>query len=234
MAMKTMIIAGILIAGISFYGYAQKTEARAAESFDKIDVFGKVVVDLMKGDKEKVIIESQEVDPGKVTTKVTNKTLKISIAEDIFAAAKSVRVIVTYVQLYEVRSKGGADVRSEVPLKADRIVYEASTGGNIYADVDVKNLEASIGQGSLIYISGKADSQLITANSGGIYSGYGVECKETEVKVSTKAKAKVYAGEILNAQATTGGWIGFQGNPKQKIIKTSLGGKIEATIEDEE
>lgn len=232
--MKTMIIAGILIAGISFYGYAQKTEARAAESFDKIDVFGKVVVDLMKGDKEKVIIESQEVDPGKVTTKVTNKTLKISIAEDIFAAAKSVRVIVTYVQLYEVRSKGGADVRSEVPLKADRIVYEASTGGNIYADVDVKNLEASIGQGSLIYISGKADSQLITANSGGIYSGYGVECKETEVKVSTKAKAKVYAGEILNAQATTGGWIGFQGNPKQKIIKTSLGGKIEATIEDEE
>lgn len=232
--MKNMIIAGILIAGISFYGYAQKTEARAAESFDKIDVFGKVVVDLMKGDKEKVIIESQEVDPGKVITKVTNKTLKISMAEDIFAAAKSVRVIVTYVQLYEVRSKGGADVRSEVPLKADRIVYEASTGGNIYVDVDVKNLEASIGQGSLIYISGKADSQLITANSGGIYSGYGVECKETEVKVSTKAKAKVYAGEILNAQATTGGWIGFQGNPKQKIIKTSLGGKIEATIEDEE
>lgn len=232
--MKKLMMAGLLIAGISFCGQAQKTEARSAEPFDKIDVFGKVVVDLIKGDKEKVIVESQEIDPGKVSTKVTNKTLKISMAEDIFAAAKSVRIIVTYVQLYEIHSRGGADVRSEVPLKADRVVYEASTGGNIYVDVDVKNLEASIGQGSLIYISGKADSQLVTANSGGIYSGYGVDCKETEVKVSTKAKAKVYAGEVLNAQAATGGWIGFQGNPKQKIIKTSLGGKVEATVEDED
>lgn len=232
--MKRMLIAGLLIFSMGYFGYAQKTEARSAEPFDKLEVFGKLVVELVKGDKEKIIIESQEIDPGKITTKVSNKTLKISMAEDLFASAKSVRIIVTYVQLYEIRSKGGAEVRSESPVKADRLVYEAVTGGNIYVDVDVKSLEASIGQGSLIYISGKADSQLIMANSGGVYSGYEVECRETEVKVSTKAKAKVFAQEVLNAQAATGGWIGYQGNPKQKIIKTNLGGKVEATMEEEE
>lgn len=232
--MRKIALIGIGVLFACIQATAQKVEVRSAESFDKLEVFGKVVVDLVKGNQEKIAIESQEIDPGKITTKVSGKTLKISMAEDIFAPEKSVRVLVTYVQLYEIRSKGGADVRSEVPLKADRVVYEAVTGGNIYVDVEAKTLEVSVGQGSLVYISGKADSQLISVGSGGVYSGYGVECRETEVKATTKAKAKVFAGEILNAQATTGAWIGYQGNPKQKIVKTSLGGKIEATIPEED
>jgi len=229
---RSFVVLFVLLACFSLN--AQKTEERPVSSFDKLDVFGNIVVDLIKGNQEKVVVESQEIALDRITTKMDGKSLKISMAADLCSSEKTVRILITYVQLYEIRSKGGADIRSDVPITADRLVYEAVTGGNIYVDVNVKALEASVGQGSLISISGKASSEEINVNSGGIFSGYDMECDEVNVNATTKAKAKVYAGKTLNARATTGGWIGYQGHPAQKIVKTSLGGKIEETVPEEQ
>jgi hypothetical protein len=218
-----------LFAGLS----AQKTETRTISSFDKLDVFGNVIVELTKGTQEKLEVESQEIELNKITTKMDGRTLKISMSKDIYAAGKTVRILITYVQIYEIYSRGGADVKAEAPLTADRLVFEASTGGNIYVDVDTKTLQASVGQGSLIVSAGKTVNQEIEVNSGGVFSAFDLDCQETLVKANSKGRAKINTTKSLTATASTGGWVGFKGNPPIRDTKTNFGGTVEVATGEE-
>lgn len=224
--MKGIILAfsGLLLFAVVS---AQKSETRNISAFDKLEVFGNVVVELTKGTEEKCVVESQEISLDKITTKMEGRTLKINMSRELYSAGKTVRILLTYVQIYEISSKGGADVKSDGPLTADRIVFTAATGGNIYCDVDVKTLQVSVGQGSLIVSAGKAVNQEVEASSGGVFSAYELECQESLVSVVSKGKVKINTSKSLNANASTGGWVGYLGKPAQVTIKTSLGGKVE-------
>jgi hypothetical protein len=204
--MKKIII---LFLGVflCFSGMAQKVETRAISSFDKIDVFGNVIVELIKGSEEKLVIESEEIDMENINTRMDGKTLKISNSKEMYSAAKTVRITLTYIQLYEITSKGGADVKSEVPLTADRVVFNASSGGNIYVDLDVKTMQSSVGQGSLIVSAGKCINLETEVNSGGVFSGFELECESAVVQSSSKGKVKLNVSKSLEANANTGGWV---------------------------
>ncbi|MFN8206780.1 MAG: head GIN domain-containing protein [Bacteroidales bacterium] len=228
---KLMIVfLGMMLCHLSM---AQKTETRAISTFDKLEVFGNVIVELTQGTVEKLVIESEEIEMDKINTRMDGKTLRISMGKEMYSAARNVRILLTYVQLYEITSKGGADVKAEQPLKADRVVFNAATGGNIYVDLEVKAMQSSVGQGSLIVSAGKCTNLETEVNSGGVFSGFELECETAVVQSSSKGKVKLNVSQSLDANANTGGWVGYLGNPAKVQVKTNLGGKVEKAQEEE-
>jgi hypothetical protein len=227
--MKKILILPVLI----LFGqacYSQRFDERILDPFDKISVFGNVDVQLVKGERERMVIYSDDIDFIKINSRIVDRTLKISMNSDMYGAVKKVKIILTYKELREIATSGNADIRSEEVLKGDKMVFNASSGGNMYLSLDLNTLDASVGQGSVILFEGNVNSQEVSAGSGGTYSAFELICDETIAKAHTGGIAKVYAGKILKASATTKGYIGYQGQPEKKKLNHSLGGEI---VEDD-
>ena len=191
-------------------------------------------MELFKGkiDELEIILETDQIQFSQIKTDVEEKTLKIRMSTDLFSPSSNVRIKVPYQMIREINSKGGADVTCKGVMKGDKIIFQATSGGDIFLEVELNTLDAEIGQGSLIVLEGKTGSQEVKASSGGTYSAFKLESDKAYVKTVTGGKAKVTVSEFLDANSTTKGYIGYKGNPGKKEIKTSLGGTIEVSNEE--
>jgi len=210
--------------------HAQKFENRDLKPFDAVNAFGNMSVILVQGEEEKVEIKIQSesnIPLSNVTTEVEEMALKIRLTSELFKAADKVTVTVTYKKIRRLVAGGSADMMSEELFTGDKLTLKANTGGNIYIDVDVESIDASVNQGSVIGVDGYTKSQVVEVAQGATYSGYDLDCDNTYVKANTKGIAKVIVNNLLEARATTGGYIGYGGKPKKKDIKETLGGEVE-------
>jgi hypothetical protein len=224
---KTIAIAAILSIGMILN--AQRTEIRTLDgNFDKIEVFGKIEVELVKKKSEKIEIKADsDISLDDIKVNLEDRSLKISMTSELFDHQKKVQIFVPYQELRVVEVSGGSDIRSQSTLEGDRVEFKATSGGNIYLTLDLNAIDARVAQGSLMVFEGSVNSQVVESASGATYSAYDLNCEETHVSVSTGGKAKIKATKMLDAKATTKGWIGYLGNPGKKEINETLGGKVE-------
>ncbi len=218
------------------YAFSQLVEKRELREYDKIEVFGNFDVELFKGtiDELEVILETDQIEFSQVKTEVVEKTLKIKMSTDLFSPSSNVKIKVPFQQIREITSRGGSDVICRGMMKGDKIEFHAISGGDIYLEVELNTLDARVGQGSLIVLEGKTGSQEIKVSSGGTYSAFKLDSEKTYVKAVTGGKAKVQAAELLSANVSTKGYIGYKGNPDKKKINTRLGGIVELSKEEVE
>lgn len=212
-----------------------QTEKRKLKEFDRISVFGNMDVDLIKSDSFNVKISAQGANLEEITSIVDGMELKIRMVSDLFSDAQ-VTVRVYYKELREISATGGACIHSDMLIKIDNLELKAGSGGEIYLwNVDINSLEAKVTKGSVILVSGKAKTQIISASAGGTYSAFDLESENAFVETNTGGKAKVRVSKKLDAKAISKGYIGYQGEPETIDKKESLGGEVkEDTGEEEE
>lgn len=213
---------------LSVYGIAQKSEIRDVQSFDKIDVFGNLEVIMEQGEKEELRIESKLVEPSEVSVDVKDKLLKIKISENLFEDKIVARVYIKYKEIREISSNTSAEIILKNTVKGDKLFLTATSGGRITLNVDLNAIDIDIYQGANIDITGKTKIQETYVNTGGILSGSKFISKEAFVKMNTGGQAEIEVTERIEASINTGANLSYFGKPKQKDIKTSLGGKITA------
>ena len=233
--MKNIVVA-ILVSIFCFPdSFAQRVETRKLNGdFDKLEVFGKLEVELVKSSGSEVKIKTDDdISLDDIKIEIKDRKLKISMTAEIFSSQKKVNIQVPFNEIREIETSGGADVRSFDAVTGDKIDFKAVSGGNLYLTVHLKTLDAKVTQGSTIVFEGDVESQVVSASSGGVYSAYDLECNDSYVGTSTGGKAKVTANHLLDAKATSKGWIGYTGKPKDKNIKESLGGVVEEGVVNE-
>ena len=223
--MKNILLFGLTLA-ISWNSFGQKIDERTLDSFKIVNVFGNMEVQLIKADKERMVINSQEVEVSKISSRVEKNELRISMNNDLFSASKKVTIKLYYKSLVEINSTGGASIVSEDIIKADKLNFNAASGGNISLNLDVNILEASVGQKSVISLQGNVNYQKVSANLGGTYDAFELICDDAVVKANTGGKVKVYAAKLLDASAVTKGYVGYKGKPEKKNFDKSTGGDI--------
>jgi hypothetical protein len=223
--MKKFLILGCIFL-IGWKAAAQKIDERALDSFKILNVFGNMEVQLIKADKERLVINSQEVDPSKINSRIEKNELKISMNSDLFSASKKVRITLYYKKIIEINSTGGADIVSEDIIKGDKMNFSAASGGNISLNLDVNILEASVGERSVISFSGNVNYQKITSTLGGTYDAFELISDDSVVKANTGGKIKIYAAKLLDATAGTKGYVGYKGKPEKTNFKSTTGGEI--------
>ena len=83
----------LMIAALPFSGICQNEKEIDLPSFASLKVFGPFRVFLQPGDKEKVIIKSEEGNIENILTEVKNGRLKIKFVDDIWRNALERAVI---------------------------------------------------------------------------------------------------------------------------------------------
>lgn len=203
------------------------TEERTVTySFDGIDVSQGISVYITQGDEEKITVETDENIQELLKTTVTkNGILKIFFDEPVRnIKTKNVYVTIKNVQLLE--SSSGSTITAEEAIHAESIQLKSSSGSSIRVELVSTNTSSKASSGSSIKIIGRTNALDAKASSGSTIRADRFEASEVEAQVSSGASIEVYATDVLSADASSGGSIEFNGNPKKIVKNTSSGGSV--------
>lgn len=211
-----------------FIASAQKSEKRIVESFDKLDVYGNIKVEMILSDTESIDIFTKNVDPSEVNTEIKDKLLKIKMKSNLFDDDVKVKIILKYKEIREISSNAAAEVIVQDIIKGDKLFATATSGGRIILQVELNAIDLKSYQGAHIDISGKTILQESFVNTGGVLSGSDFSSDEVFIKMNTGGKAEIIVIKSIEANVNTGASLNYFGTPEKENIKTTLGGKINA------
>ncbi len=202
----------------------RKIETRNVASFDKVRVSKGINVTLVEGETPQAEIHIKNADLSDVITESKKNILTLKMKTKIYKDV-SVQVFVTYQTLREISVGAGGSVDGKTTLFADQLMMDAGMDGSIELDVDVDVLEASV-SAARITLAGEAQTIEVKATTGGKFEGKELKSKKAYVKANTGGNATVWATELLDASAGTGGTVEYTGNPPKVETKETLGGTI--------
>lgn len=205
---------------------AQLNVIRELDSFNKIEVFGNIDVEMKLGNKETLKFKTYKIEQEKVSIKVVDNTLKISLKSKLLDEDVKVKVYITYKEIVGIRSDAGAEIRIIDRIVGDRLLAEAANGGRILMKVRIELLELKLFQGAHIDISGACLKQKSFVNTGSVLSATNLESEEVNIRMNTKANAEITANKKIEAKVNSGSRLSFFGTPEEESLKTTLGGEI--------
>ncbi len=200
--------------------------AQSLPTFDRIILTGNVSALLVEGDQENMEIKNGR---DQLEFEVEGRTLKITAKNLIkYNQQPTVKVIIRYTQLLEIKARAGASVYSQQTIEADHLQLRFLAGANGELTVETRSLNTAVSEGGTLKIRGTTDFHQAKAVTGGSLSSYELDAKDVLVKSNTGGSAKIIALNSLDATAKTGGAISYRGNPKKVREKDGLSGTIKA------
>lgn len=220
--MKKLCLFLLLIAGSL---HAQDRIEKNLGDFTELKTYRGLQVELIQSDSPKIIIEGNKASS--VTVKNNNGVLKLSLTIENSFSSDEVMVYLHHSEpISVIDANEGSNIFSDNTIKQSRVEVRAQEGARIKLELDVEDLEVVTSTGGYINLKGNAIKQDVRANTGGIYKGGSLKTEHTSVSAATGGNADVYATKSLDANASTAGTIGVEGNPEQVTRKETTGGNI--------
>jgi len=220
--MKTLLSFTILIFSI----FHLNARSVAVSDFDQVRIWGNLKVVLMESDENQVNVE---YDLHKVDISVENGVLKLKrdkvLSPDSYDS-QPIEVVIEYQRLNGLKVSAGARVKTARAIMGDHLKIEFVSGAQGKIEIEVNDLDLKTASGAELKLYGKTYSQRTKVATGGILRAHGLLCQRTYVKSNTGGEAKVVATETLEANATTGGMIYYEGGAEMISIKDNLGGEV--------
>jgi hypothetical protein len=206
--------------------FAQKSENRSVENFDRIDISGHFDIYLKKGDTPSLTVEARYIDLDEIITRVSGSTLRIESTKRNFRDGEKGIIHITYTSLRNIDMSGAGNIISESRIEGENLSIELSGAGNIEIDVEVINLELALSGAGNIDVTGKAKMAEIGVSGAGNFRGFKLVCEEVEVRMSGVGKAQVHATELLDAETSGVGSIRYRGEPKKVRARAGFLGSV--------
>ncbi len=199
----------------------------AVDDFDEVFIGGNYDVFLEKGDRPKVVIETDENLFEYIQVEDRNGTLSISNSRKIMGS-DGIRVFITFTELDRVVSSGASSIYSNSPLIMDRLRLSMSGAGMIDLEIETEDLEVRLSGAGIIHLEGKADKLKISLTGAGKLEAYDLESRDCDITISGVGGAEVYVTGKLDARVSGLGSISYIGNPEDIRQDVSGIGRIRA------
>ena len=220
--MKTILTIALLV--VTSVLTAQNPKEKGVGDFSEVKVYDLIEVNLIKSDTNRVEITGDDIEDVEVINK--NGTLKIRMKLDKIFNGEKTFVAVYYTKLKVIDGNEGAFISSNELITQDYIELRAQEGARLKIGLDVDKVDVRAVTGGIIETRGKAISQDITLNTGGIYEGKSFETQNTTVNIKAAGEADVHASKQVNAKVLAGGDVFIYGNPENIQEKTTFGGRV--------
>jgi len=205
---------------------AQTKITKNLGDFSTLKVYNGIDVELIQGTEQRIEITGEKAE--KVTVKLTNNTLRISLKFPVITANNQVKVRLFFSKnLHTIDANEGSSIQSDT-IEQLQLEVSAQEKAYIALGVKTKHLYIKSISGGVVKLTGTTKNQYVTVELGGVYHGYGLQPTDTSiVKAGTGAKAEILTGETLDAKVTFGGAIYYKGTPELFKEKKIIGGVIE-------
>jgi len=221
--MKRLVIL-ILILGIGQGIFAQGQVTKEVGDFNIIKVFDLIEVNLIQSDEQKVVITGRDADKVKVTN--SDGKLKIRMEIDKRFSGEDTFVQVHYRKLNVIDGNEGAVIIVNELIEQDVIELKTQEGARIRAGLKVDEVNLKAVTGGILEVSGTAQSQGVTVNTGGVYEGRTLETERAKVFVQAGGEVEVHASQKIDIKIRAGGDVYVYGDPEDVSQSRVFGGRI--------
>ncbi|REG98896.1 head GIN domain-containing protein [Flavobacterium aquicola] len=218
--MKRIILIGFVF--LAQFTFAQTTIE--LKDFDEVKVFDKLNVTLIASTENKAVITGTSQSKVEVVNK--NGLLKIRMPLTKIMSGDEVKVTLYFKKIQSIDANEGSSVTCADIFKQTSITLGTQEGAKITAVLEVEKATIKAYSGGIIKIIGKAVTQSVLINSGGILEAGDLETSQTTVSLSAGGSADVRASSLVDAKVKAGGTIFIYGKPKEIKQETFMGGTI--------
>lgn len=209
---------------ITTVGISQNEITKTVGQFDELKVYDLIEVELIKSNKNEVVITGKNTEDVVVVNKNGKLKIKMNLEESYDGDRTNVKLYYTSIEVIDVNE--GAKITSKDKIKQFEIELRAQEGGNINLDLKVTTATIKSVTGGVVKVTGKSKDQSISISTGGVFKGKDLKSESTEVAIRAGGEADVYATELLDIKIRAGGDVFVYGDPKQINKSKALGGRI--------
>ena len=201
------------------------TRTIPAPNFEKISASRAVKVIITDEIEDRIRIEADDNLMDHIVAEASGDELRISIDPKINSVS-DIHVTVTVPDNGKIRAleaSSASEITCATALGAADISLEASSAANINAAVKagVCSLEAT--SASKIKVSGRADAARAELSSASKLAAAELVVKQWKIDTSSAASARIHCTEQLDAEASSGSSIHYEGDCSTDITKSSSG-----------
>ena len=194
------------------------------KEFNDVKVFDKLSVILIASNENKAVITGTSQSKVEVVNK--NGLLKIRMPLTKLMTGDEAKVTLYFKKIQSIDANEGSTVTCADTFKQTTFDLGVQEGAKITVVLDVDKTSIKAYSGGIIEVTGKAVTQLVLINSGGILKANELETSQTTVSISAGGSADVKATTLVDAKVKAGGTVTIFGNPKEIRQETVLGGSI--------
>lgn len=205
-----------------------RTETRDLPFFDAIDLDDNVNLILFEDSLTRVEVRAGKNLLKKVTTVVTNKTLKIRNENKwnfMRSYKNEIDVLVYSPWIKNIAYEGGGDIKSGNTLSYPQLEIVTQGGGSdVMLDLQCDSLKAIIHTGvSNLYFTGFSDYAYFYSNGLSIFHAEQLQCDAVHVNNASTGDFFVHALSSLIVEIRSYSTTWYRGNPIKSIYKASSG-----------
>ncbi len=194
-----------------------------SEDFTEVSVSEGLMVYVTQADDFNIEVEADENVIDLIATDIKNGKLRVHARKNIGNATK--KIYVSLPEITALKSSSGAHLRSENIVKSDRLEVDGSSGALLQLELTANDLDIDASSGANLNLSGNVDRTEIDVSTGGNINAKDLQTKTCTVDASMGGNLKIQISELLIADASTGGNIGYSGEAKVQK-KKSLSGNV--------
>jgi hypothetical protein len=139
---------------------------------------------------------------------------------------KDLKVSLYFKKIESIDANEGSIVYCNELFKQIEMDLSAQEGARIEVELDVDKTSVEAFSGGIINLSGKAVTQKVSINTGGVLKAKNFVTSQTTINISAGGNAEINATTFVDAKVNAGGNIYIYGNPKQIKQQELAGGKI--------
>ena len=196
------------------------TGEREVSEFNKVHLKGSGNVFLSLGEKQSLIIKTDDNIMPLIETYVSGKKLTISNGKHHLRPTVF-EVFITVNNLEDVAISGSGNVSGKDRFVADAFYAEISGSGDMDLEVETGRLEAKISGSGSIRLAGKAEDYTVSISGSGEVNAFEVQAKNVSVKISGSGDCRVNVSESLDVKISGSGDVYYKGRPQ---INTKISG----------
>lgn len=221
---STLVFALFLIGSVAF---AQRSEIRTPGTFTKIENHGSWDVEITKGSKDEIRLESSSFDLSKVITDLDRGKLEIKLEKGNYRNV-DLKVFITVRQLESVGNGGSGNMEIKSDFGAETFGIGLSGSGSISAKkINAQKLSVGMsGSGKVKIEGGQAEEANIGQSGSGNFEGINFTAESVKIGKSGSGTTAISVLESLTVGASGSGNVYYRGNPEKQSIGVSGSTKV--------
>jgi hypothetical protein len=197
-----------------------KKEIRKTDSFIGIDVSNAFNVILIKGDTQKVEVETDGNILENIKTEVEDGILEVKV-KGLISHLSVLNVRITSPTLQSIDLSGACVLRSSDRWENHDLEIELSGASELTMFIRAQRLDVDLSGASSIILEGSASKMEMDLSGASTFEAPHLEVNQAEVECSGASSAKVFVTEKLQGKNTGASHITYIGNPTQVNIESS-------------
>lgn len=203
------------------------TRERETRDFDGVETCCGLRVELTKGNQHAVRVAAESNVQEYVLTEVTGGRLEVRLKKNLNLKTKE--DIVIYVTMPDLTYAGASSAGDLICMSAfsgKDLELEASSGGNVKVEFTGSRVRAKASSGGDIELSGSGETIRADASSGGDVKAKNFAAQEGDADASSGGGVSVRVSDKLKVDASSGGGVKYYGSPAEIDSDRSSGGSV--------